>query len=78
MAAALTDTSAATSGDAPRPVRRRGKSKAANFRYDGPVSVIRLQLEASDDAMRRRLEGQRAAVFRLRGVALRRVLGRPA
>jgi hypothetical protein len=66
MAAALTDTSAATSGDAPPSVRRRGKSKAANFRYDGPVSVIRLQLDASDDAMRRRLEGQWAAVFRLR------------
>lgn len=46
--------------------RRRGKSKAPNFTYDGPVSVIRLELDATDDRMRRRLERQWEAVFRLR------------
>jgi hypothetical protein len=46
--------------------RRRGKSKATNFRYDGPVSVIRLELDASDERVRGRLERQWAAVFRLR------------
>jgi hypothetical protein len=37
-----------------------------NFRYDGPVSVIRLELDASDVPMRRRLERHWEAVFRLR------------
>jgi len=67
MAATPIDTMAATSGDvvvgAPR---RRGKSKAPNFTYDGPVAVIRLELDASDDRVRRRLERQWEAVFRLR------------
>ncbi len=56
---------AATSGDVGVP-RRRGKSKAPNFRYDGPMSVIRLELDVSDSQMRRRLERQWEAVFRLR------------
>jgi hypothetical protein len=45
---------------------RRGKSKAPNFKYDGPVSVIRLELDASDERVRGRLERQWAAVFQLR------------
>ena len=69
MAAAPTDTTTAISGDvAPR---RRGKSKAPNFTYDGPVSVIRLELDVSDACVRRRLERQWAAVFRLRRAAQR-------
>jgi hypothetical protein len=67
MASTSIDTMAATSGDevvvAPR---RRGKSKAPNFTYDGPVAVIRLELDGSDDRVRRRLERQWEAVFRLR------------
>jgi hypothetical protein len=64
MGAALTDTSTAVSGGvAPR---RRGKSKAPNFRYDGPVSVIRLELDVGDAGVRRRLERHWVAVFRLR------------
>ena len=46
--------------------RRRGKSKAPNFKYDGAVSVIRLELDVSDARVRRRLRRQWAAVFRLR------------
>lgn len=65
MAATPTDTPAATSVDAVA-ARRRGKSKAPNFTYAGPVSVIRLELDASDDLMRRRLEKHWEAVFRLR------------
>jgi hypothetical protein len=65
MAAASTDTPTAISGDAVVP-RRRGKSKAPNFTYEGPVSVIRLELDVTDDLMRRRLEKQRTAAFRLR------------
>ncbi|WP_317187538.1 zinc ribbon domain-containing protein [Mycobacterium avium] len=65
MAAAPSDTSAAVSGDVVVP-RRRGKSKAANFTYEGPVAVIRLELDVSDHRMRRRLERQWEAVFRLR------------
>jgi hypothetical protein len=65
MAATGTDTVAAISGDAVLP-RRRGKSKAPNFKYDGPVSVIRLELDACDERTRHRLEGQWTAVFRLR------------
>jgi len=67
MASTSIDTMGATSGDevvvAPR---RRGKSKAPNFTYDGPVAVIRLELDGSDDRVRRRLERQWEAVFRLR------------
>jgi hypothetical protein len=65
MAAAPTDTSTTTSGDAVLR-RRRGKSRAPNFTYDGPVSVIRLQLDVSDSVVRRRVERQWAAVFGLR------------
>jgi hypothetical protein len=65
MAAARTDTTTAISGDVVLP-RRRGKSKAPNFTYEGPVSVIRLKLDASDPVVRRRLEQQWAAMFRLR------------
>jgi hypothetical protein len=64
MAAGPTDTETATSGDVA--VRWRGKSKAPNFKYDGPVSVIRLELDASDARVRRRLERQWDTVFRLR------------
>ena len=46
--------------------RRRGPSKAPNFSYSGPVSVIRLELDASDERTRGRLERQWKAVFRLR------------
>ena len=47
MAAAPTDITTATSGDVVVP-RRRGKSKAPNFTYEGPVSVIRLELDVPD------------------------------
>src|SRR5580693_5667337 len=67
MASPPTDTIAATSGDDVVGVpRRRGKSKALNFTYDGPVAVIRLELDGCDDRVRRRLEQQWEAVFRLR------------
>ena len=46
--------------------RRRGKSKAPNFKSEGPVSVIRLELDASNDSMRHSLERHWEAVFRLR------------
>lgn len=65
MAAAVTDTTAGLGGDV-APPRRRGKSKAPNFKYDGPVSVIRLELGLTDGHIRRRLERQWGAVFRLR------------
>jgi putative transposase-like DNA-binding protein len=65
MAAAPTDTTASISGDAVVP-RRRGKSKAPNFKYEGPVSVIRLELDVTDKQTRRRVERQWGAVFRLR------------
>jgi hypothetical protein len=48
------------------PPRRRGKSKAPNFSYSGPVSVIRLELDVSDERIHRRFERQWEAVFRLR------------
>ena len=64
MAAAPTDITAAISGDVVP--RRRGKSKAPNFKYEGPLSVIRLELDVSDERTRRRVERQWAAVFRLR------------
>ncbi|MGH8920801.1 MAG: transposase, partial [Actinomycetes bacterium] len=67
MAAASTDTMTATSGDAVLAgPRRRGKSKAPNFTYEGPVAVIGLELDASDDRVRGRLERQWETVFRLR------------
>ncbi|MGH3237949.1 MAG: hypothetical protein ACRDOH_32765, partial [Streptosporangiaceae bacterium] len=65
MAATGTDNVTVTGGDAVGP-RRRGKSKAPNFKYGGPVSVIRLELDATDDLTRRRLQRQWEAVFRLR------------
>jgi len=65
MTAASTDTDTAIGGDVVTP-RRRGKSKAPNFRYEGPVSVIRLELDVTDERMRRRLERQWSAAFRLR------------
>ncbi|MDT5124803.1 MAG: putative transposase [Mycobacterium sp.] len=65
MAAAPTDTTAVISGDVVVS-RRRGKSKAPNFTYDGPVSVIRLEIDVSDAVVRRRVEVQWVAVFRLR------------
>src|SRR5712672_3258309 len=65
MAAARTDTTAATSGDTVLR-RRRGKSRAPNFTYEGPVSVIGLELDVSDSVVRRRVERQWAALFRLR------------
>ncbi len=64
MAAAPIDTTAAISGDVVP--RRRGKSKAPNFKYEGPVSVIRLELDVSDARVRQRLQRQWAAAFRLR------------
>jgi hypothetical protein len=64
MAATSTEITA-ISGEVGVP-RRRGKSKAPNFRYDGPVSVIRLELDVNDAVMCRRLERQWEAVFRLR------------
>jgi hypothetical protein len=66
MAAAPTDTGTAISGDVVGAPRRRGKSKAPNFKYEGAVSVIRLELDLNDERARRRLERQWSAVFRLR------------
>jgi hypothetical protein len=63
MAAGSPDTGPAVSGDG---VQRRGKSKAPNFKYGGPVSVIRLELDANDARVRQRLQRQWEAVFRLR------------
>jgi hypothetical protein len=62
--AAAADTSTVTGGEVVP--RRRGKSKGPNFKYEGPVSVIGLELDASDPVVRRRLEQQWAAAFRLR------------
>jgi hypothetical protein len=64
MAAAPTDTTTAIGGDVVP--RRRGKSKAPSVKYEGPVSVIRLELDVSDASVRRRVERQWGAVFRLR------------
>jgi len=46
----------------------RGKSKQLNWRRsaDEPVSVIKLELDLSNDRIRSRLEGQWEAVYRLR------------
>ena len=65
MAAAPTDATTATSGEVVV-VRHRGKSKGPNFKCEGPVAVIRLELDVSDPGIRWRLERQWAAVFRLR------------
>jgi hypothetical protein len=65
MATAPTDTTAVICGDVVA-ARRRGKSKAPNFAYDGPVSVIRLELDVSDPRLRRRVEAQWTAAFGLR------------
>jgi hypothetical protein len=62
--AASTDTTTAISGEVVP--RRRGKSKAPNFTYGGPVSVIGLELDVSHPMVRRRLEQQWTAAFRLR------------
>lgn len=61
MASATLDSTA----EAAAP-RRRGKSRAKNFAYRGPRSVIRLELDVADAELRRRLERQWAAAFRLR------------
>ena len=67
MAFARTDIMAATSDDGVTSVpRRRGKSTAPNFSYQGPVAVIRLELDVCDARTRGRLERQWEAVFRLR------------
>ena len=63
MAAAPTDITAVVSGDVV--VRRRGKSKAPNFAYNGPMAAIRLELDVSDARVRQRLQRQWAAVFGL-------------
>jgi hypothetical protein len=65
MAAVSTDIATVTSGEVVV-ARRRGKSKAPNFTYDGPVSVIRLELDVGDPVIRRRLQRQWVAAFRLR------------
>jgi hypothetical protein len=65
MAAVSTDITTVVSGDVVVP-RRRGKSKAPNFKYDGSVSVIGLELDVSDPVVRQRLERHWVAVFRLR------------
>jgi hypothetical protein len=65
MAAAGTETTTTTSGEVGVP-RRRGKSKAPNFKYTGPVSVICLELDVADERTRRRVERHWGAVFRLR------------
>jgi hypothetical protein len=64
MAAAQSDGTAVMGGDGV--VRRRGRSKAPNFTYEGPVSVIRLELDVSDPGVCRRVQAQWVAVFRLR------------
>ena len=61
MAAAPHGTTTATSGDVVV-VRRRGKSKAPNFAYNGPMAVVRLELDVSDARVRQRLQRQWAAV----------------
>jgi hypothetical protein len=60
MPAPPTDSTTATAA-----AQRRGKSKAPNFKHEGPVSVIRLELDVSDESIRGRVERQWVAVFRL-------------
>src|SRR6202165_3007194 len=55
MASAPADNVATTAVAMPR---RRGKSKPPNFSYQGPVSVIRMELDATDEQVRRRVERQ--------------------
>ena len=74
MASARTDTPAAAAAGVGPP--RRGKSKAPNFVYRGPVSVIRLELDVSDERNRQRLERQWVAVFRLRRALQRDAVAR--
>lgn len=74
MAATPNDMTAVISGDVV--VRRRGKSKAPNFKYEGPVAVIRLELDVSDAVVRRRVQLQWAAVFRLRRALQRDAVAR--
>jgi hypothetical protein len=62
---AATPTDSATDSGVIGP-RRRGKSKTPNFTYDDAVSVIRLELDASNEPMRQRLERHWGATFRLR------------
>ncbi|MDT5170530.1 MAG: hypothetical protein QOD02_3865, partial [Mycobacterium sp.] len=79
MAATLTEIMAATSGDAVvGGPRRRGKSKARNFSYEGPVAVIRLELDVTAAGALRRLARQWAAVFRLRRAVQRDAAARCA
>ena len=67
MATACPDITAPTSGDAVLGgPRRRSKSKAANFTYDGPMAVVRLELDVTEASAQRRLQRQWEAVFRLR------------
>jgi hypothetical protein len=61
MPAPPTDSTTATAA-----AQRRGKSTAPNFKHEGPVSVIRLELDVSDESIRGRVERQWVAVFRLR------------
>jgi hypothetical protein len=78
MATAPIDTTTAISGEVVV-ARRRGRSKAPNFNYTGPVSVIRLELDVTDTRVRKRLERQWGAVFRCGGpcsVTPRRAVGR--
>jgi Putative transposase DNA-binding domain len=65
MTAAFSEAATAASGEVVVS-RRRAKSKGPNFRYEGPVSVICLELDVNDPVVRRRVEAQWAAVFRLR------------
>ncbi len=65
MAAAPTDITTVDGGEVVL-ARRRGRSKAPNFSYRGPVSVIRLELDVSDPVVCRRVQAQWSAVFRLR------------
>lgn len=65
MAAAPVDTTTPVCRDVSMP-RRRGKSTGRNFTYEGPRSVIRLELDISNALLGRRVERQWMAVFRLR------------
>jgi hypothetical protein len=61
MPSATVDSTAERAGP-----RRRGKSRAKNFTYRGPLSVMRLELDVADAEVRRRLERQWETAFRLR------------
>jgi hypothetical protein len=65
MTVAFSDTTTAACGEAVVS-RRRGKSKGPNFTYEGPASVICLELDVGERGVRRRVEARWAAVFRLR------------